>query len=323
MSGKYLIGDCLDVMREMDGETIDLVYADPPFFTNAVYHGTPGSAAEGVSFADRDFDNAEPPPAVAADFINMLPNKREASYLTFLTLRLAECRRLLRPTGSLYLHTPLRYAHFIRVCLDFMFNPSNYRNVIIWRRAPGQSNNNRRSYPAVVDCLLFYSKTADAYFDLPRKPRTAHNNKRYCRVNAEGRRYADTYSAHRGERRVKRRYYLDERKGIALNNLWDEPNLRFNSANRDINYPTEKPLPLLRRVVEASSRPGDVVLDPFAGSGTALIAAELLGRSWIGIEQNPAAEGVFNLKMQNKAGGLFAPPVASDANAPQQAQAAL
>lgn len=260
-----------------------------------------------MSFDDRKFENNEPPPGAVSDFISLLP-KREAAYLTFLTLRLAECRRLLRPTGSLYLHCPLRYAHQLRVCLDFLFGPANFRNVIIWRRAPGQSNNNLRSYPVVVDCLLFYGRTKRAYFELPRKARTEHNNKRYNRVDGDGRRYADNYSAHRGERKARHRYYLADLKGIAVNNLWDEPGLKFNSANRDASYPTEKPLNLLARIIEASSRPGDLVLDPFAGSGTTLIAADMLGRDWIGIEKNPAAEGVFNKKMRDKAGALFAQP---------------
>ena len=307
-TNKLHIGDNLPILRDMEDASVDLVYLDPPFLTGDTWHGLDGSVTEGLSFSDKHFHNDEPPPKCVAAFIALLSNK-QADYLTYMTLRLFELHRVLKRTGSIYLHCDWRMSHYLKVCLDFIFGKANFRNEIVWRRHHGQGNASEKSYPTVNDNILFYAKSKDSYFNLPRLPRNDDLDSRYHKIDENGRRYFTLQGSHRGLKGNKRTYYLDEMEGVRVNSLWISHDLIYSPNNRDTHYPTEKPLPLLSRIVEASSQEGDLVLDPFAGSGTALVAAEALNRRWIGIEKNPECQRVLDVKMQLKVGPLFAPEV--------------
>ena len=251
------------------------------------------------------------------------------AYLTMMTVRLVELHRVLKPTGSLYLHCDPTASHYLKVILDTIFGPANMHNEIIWKRsdAHNDATQGARHFGRIHDVLLFYTKSDDYTFNTQRVPLSKETaDKWYRHVDVDGRRYnmdnltaakpgGDTSYEFHGTRPPEGRYwaysranmermyaegrivfaksgmpylkrYLDESKGTPIQDLWlDIDMLRgFSSSKERLGYPTQKPLALLERIINASSNPGDVVLDPFCGCGTAVAAAQKLGRQWIGID---------------------------------------
>ncbi|MBA2633929.1 MAG: site-specific DNA-methyltransferase [Chloroflexi bacterium] len=224
------------------------------------------------------------------------------AYLVMMTQRLVELRRVLKPTGSLYLHCDPTAAAYLKVVLDAIFGPEMFQNEIVWKRT--SSHNDTKRFGRIHDVILFYSKTDDFQFNVLRTPLDpAYVEKVYSRVDETGRRYRlDNISAPRGagpvyewggitqawrytkenmeklyaEGRI-RKYpdgraminayvrYLDESKGQPVQDWWDDVGVIAAPAKERLGYPTQKPISLLERILEASSRPGDVVIDPFCG----------------------------------------------------------
>ena len=305
---KMFLGDNLSILKAFDAEEVDLVYLDPPFNTSRTWEGHKGTLAEGVTFDDSwaDVDHALPPPESCAWFINGLQAK-DKSYLTFMSLRLAELHRVLKPTGSLYLHIDLKMSHYLKVCLDMIFGQRNYRNEISWKRCFGQQNAAENQWVRQRDVLLFYSKSDDMKFNVQRTERDPEEDrKRYHNVDEKGR---WSYQAiGRGRGAPKRKVYVEDLKGVALSDLWNENDLIAPShAPERTGWPTEKPLALLKRIIMASSNEGDRVLDPFAGSGSTLVAAEALKRKWYGIEMNKDGRAIFDAK-RTECLGMFSEP---------------
>jgi site-specific DNA-methyltransferase (adenine-specific) len=236
MTGRLLLGDCLDRLHEVDRGSVDLVYMDPPFNTGKVWTGKRGS------FDDRFED---------------MP-----AYIAFIRERMVDLWLALAPQGSLYLHCDLVASHYLKVMLDQVFgheNNSGYKATIRWKRATGQQVRSR-GFVHTYDPILFYTKGSEWSWNGPT-----------CTCDPEAER-------------------CDPDCG-ALTDLWLDLQLNATAKER-VGYPTQKPVALLERVVLISSNPGDLVLDPFCGSGTTLVAAERLGRRWIGIDQSPDAIAV-------------------------------
>ena len=342
MRNTLYYGDNLPVLREhVASESVDLVYLDPPFNSNRSYNVLFKQEGQESEAQIKAFDdtwhwaNAATPyeelitharPEVSRmiealhDFIG--PNQMMA-YLVMMAARLVELHRVLKPTGSLYLHCDPTASHYLKVVLDTVFGPTNYRNEIVWQRAHAKGHAFTR-FATNHDVILRYSKS-DTWTWNPQY--TPHDpdyvEKFYRHTEAEsGRRYTlDNLLNPNPDRpnltyeflgvtrvwrwtkgRMQQAYekglihqsrpgavprlirYLDEQEGTPVGDIWtDIPAVQSQSAEL-LGYPTQKPVALLERIVQASSNPGDLVLDPFCGCGTTIAAAQKLDRKWIGID---------------------------------------
>jgi len=192
-----------------------------------------------------------------------------------MAIRLIECRRVLKNTGSIYLHCDSTMSHYLKLAMDCIFEEKNFRNEIIWHYQSGTGP--RKAFKRKHDTLLFYSRSHDTKFNRQSKP--VVNPKRYKYVDEDGRYYDVNGQGNR--------YYLDE--GQTCDDVWtyiqEKQFQQINSQSKErTGYPTQKPLRLLQRIIKASSNKGDVVLDPFCGCATTLEAAHKLKRRWIGID---------------------------------------
>ena len=349
-------GDNLDILRGLNSESVDLIYLDPPFNSNRDYAAPVGSRAAGAAFKDTwtlsDLDVAwmgliaDEHPAIyrTIEAAGLTHGKGMQSYLCMMAVRLLEMRRVLKDTGSVYLHCDPTASHYLKSLMDAVFGAEQFRSEVTWRRtnAKGLAF---KGYPNNADFLLYYSKGDDFTWIRPFRPHDpAYVDKFYRHVEPEtGRRYqlADLVNPNQdrpnltyeflGVTRVWRwtkermqvaydaglvvqqqpgsvprlKRYLDEMKGNTVDTIWDDIRpIQARSPERT-GYPTQKPLALLERIIAASSNPGDMVLDPFAGCATACVAAEKLGRRWVGIDLSPKAVELVNLRLRDFMGDLF------------------
>ncbi len=320
-------------MRGMNSGSVDLIYLDPPFNSNANYAAPIGSKAAGAAFKDTWILSD-----VDVEWINLIEAKHPAlyrvllaaqtdsdkSYLAYMAARLLEMRRILKPTGSIYLHCDPTMSHYLKLVMDAIFGRRNFRNEITWKR--NSSHNDSKTFGNVKDTILFYG--ANINIDAARVPHDAAYIKKFYRhtdgvglyradnltaKGLSGGGYSYDFKGHMGPWRYPEhrmlalehdgrihmpkkaggvpclKRYLHENKGKPLSNLWlDIPPLQGSSREKT-GYPTQKPLALLRRIIAASSNPGDVVLDPFCGCATTLVAADRLQRQWAGIDLSAKA----------------------------------
>ena len=299
-------GDCLDIMRGMNSESVDLIYLDPPFNSNANYAAPIGSQAAGAAFKDTwslsDVD---------AEWINLIEAKHPAlhrvllaatsdsdkAYLAYMAARLLEIRRVLSPTGSIYLHCDPTMSHYLKLVMDAVFGRSSFRNEIVWQRHQGIKRRTARQFTQKNDNLLFYAKDVDRIvFNTQYRPHKPSYVRRF-RMDENGRLYRDDVNPTRGGRR---RIYLDETEGDIVDSIWADINPVNPNARERTGYPTQKPLDLLKRIIEASSNPGDVVLDPFCGCATTCVAADVLDREWVGIDISPKAVELVNRRLREQ-----------------------
>ena len=290
-------GDNLDILRGLNSETVDLIYLDPPFNSNRDYEAPVGSKAAGAAFKDAwtlsDLDVAwigliaEEHPAIAfmLDATGRTHGKGMQSYLTMMAVRLLEMRRVLKPTGSIYLHCDPTASHYLKQLMDAVFGIRNFRNEIIWCYKSGGAS--KKWFAKKHDTILLYAK------DGPR-----------CVFNAlKVKSYGQAGGGHGG----KVKYYKDRLGTYSIVNArdwWEIPMLATTHSER-IGYPTQKPLKLLERIIAASSNEGDLVLDPFAGCATACVAADKLGRKWVGIDLSSKAVELVNMRLKDYMGDLF------------------
>lgn len=341
-------GDNLPILREhIADESVDLIYLDPPFNSNRSYNvlfreeSGQESQAQITAFEDTWHWNTQTEetysalvtqaPAGVASMIGALRQfvgaNQMMAYLVMMAARLVELHRALKPTGSLYLHCDPTASHYLKVVLDTIFGPEQFRSEVAWKRTSAHSSANR--YGPVHDILLFYTKSEDYTWNQQFAPYDkTYLDEFYTHYDPDGRRWrrsdltgagvrhGETGNAWRGiDVTAKGRHwawppselekmdaagklhwpakaggvpmlkrYEDEQDGVPLQDVWvDIPPMHNLSAER-LGYPTQKPLALLERIISASSNPGDVVLDPFCGCGTAIAAAQKLDRRWIGID---------------------------------------
>jgi DNA modification methylase len=305
-------GDNLDVLRRhVRDESVDLVYLDPPFNSNANYnvlfaeHGEK-SAAQVRAFEDTWVwdttaraayeETVEAGGKVAEAmraFRTMLGASDMLAYLAMMTPRLVELRRVLKPTGSLYLHCDPTASHYLKLLIDAVFGARNFRNEIVWHYNTGGKGKN--TFLRKHDTILWYSNGAEYTFNraevaLPRTLGTAHLRHG---VTEDGREYYEDYSPRKSGKQY--RWYLDE--GVTPMDVWTDIPAINPMAKERLGYPTQKPVALLERILTASSRPGDVVLDPFCGCGTTIDAAQALGRRWIGIDITHLSIGLIKHRL--------------------------
>jgi len=251
---------------------INLIYIDPPFFTGADFTIRTKIGNEQIE---------KEPSIIEERAYKDTWSGGIASYLQYMYERLVLMRELLSENGSIYVHLDWHVGHYVKVLMDEIFGYENFRNEIVWRRMAGVKGNTKDRFPVVTDIILFYAKTSDNFYQQQYKPLDPeYVEKFYKYVDEEGRRYRKAG----GSRPEHYRYYLDESKGTPISNLWDDiTNVQAGSIEYQA-FDTQKPEALLKRIILASSNPGDIVADFFCGSGTTLAVAEKLGRIWIGCD---------------------------------------
>jgi site-specific DNA-methyltransferase (adenine-specific) len=350
-------GDNLDVLRRhVKDESVDLVYLDPPFNSNANYnllfseHGEK-AAAQIEAFTDTWEWNTESAAAfqevveaggevakATLAFRTLIGTSDMLAYLAMMAPRLVELHRVLKTTGSLYLHCDATASHYLKLLLDAVFGPQQFRSEIIWKRTSGHSD--ARGYGSVHDVLLYYvASDAATWNRVFQAYDTGYVEQYYRYTDENGRRFMSgdlsaaglsgggyeyewrgvtrvwrvppatmekleaegrVFYTRNGFPRLKR--YLDESKGLPAQDVWtDVEPLRSWHAER-LGYPTQKPLALAARLIEASSNAGDVVLDPFCGCGTTVDAAQALGRRWIGIDITHLSIGLVKHRLADRYG---------------------
>ena len=282
MTDKLWYGDNLNILRSMPPASVDLIYLDPPYNSKRDYNCSFGSVAQSKAFKDTwtwgpdDDENIEAViernPILGAFLLglgDMLPKRGLYPYLVNMAVRLVEMHRVLKDTGSIYLHVDPTASHYLKLVMDQIFGGGNFRNEILWCYS-GPANCTRY-FPKKHDAILFYTKGEDYTFNVQRVP---HKSGLHNKGTVFGRRAEDEAS-------IKAK----EDQGKLLENWWtDIPSGAHISKNERLGYPTQKPLALLERITLASSNEGDVVLDPYMGSGTTIEAAAKHGRKFIGID---------------------------------------
>jgi site-specific DNA-methyltransferase (adenine-specific) len=359
-------GDNLEVLRKHIGdETVDLIYLDPPFNSNRDYNllfkeqsGEPAQAqikafTDTWRWSERAFvefcETSRLPRLVSLvqGFVETLGRNDLTAYLVMMAPRLVELHRVLKPTGSLYLHCDPTASHYLKVMLDVIFGAKNFRNEIVWKRSHAHSDA-RTKFADLADIILFYAKSENAQFNVQY---TAHDPEyvrkfyrhddndgrgpyqltdmtspnprprmmyewmgfpsppkgwRYQRetmqkLHDEGRiwypRTPDGLLDYTKRPRLKR--YLYEQEGTIIPNIWTDIHPISAHARERLGYPTQKPLALLERILQASSNEGEVVLDPFCGCGTAVVAAHKLNRRWIGIDITHLAIALIKYRLSD------------------------
>ncbi|MGA2331316.1 MAG: DNA methyltransferase [Syntrophales bacterium] len=356
-------GDNLDVMRRhIKDETVDLVYLDPPFNSNANYNvlfaekNGSKAASQIQAFTDTWTWNQESESIFAeivtaggrvADclqaFRTFLGECDMLAYLVMMAPRLVELRRVMKPTASIYLHCDPTASHYLKILMDAVFGVDSFQNEIIWQKIRA-SKGQTRGFGAVHDTIFAYRKSDAAFFQRQYVPLDQRRiDQHYSQVEPDtGRRYMldnFTQAGAGGPRRfgnreiapppgkhwiwtqeridvsmekgqlvftsdnmVRVKRYLDESRGNPVEDIWtDVPPINSQSAER-LGYPTQKPVALLERIINASSNPGDVVLDPFCGCGTTIAAAQALGRPWIGIDITHLAITLIKTRLNDSFG---------------------
>ena len=281
-TNRLYFGDCLEVMREdIPDESVDLIYLDPPFNSKRLYNAYIGGA-QWVAFNDtwQWYEAIDDFHDVAGDVTlggtmeglrSILGEGGNLAYLSYMANRLRECRRVLKPTGSIYLHCDPTMSHYLKVLMDAVFGRTNFRNEIVWCYRGGGVP--RSDFARKHDVILRYSKTRKVTFNVDevRIPYSADSMERleYTARSFRPNKTYDNYEPHPGGKHPED---------------WWEMQAIMPSSKERLGYPTQKPLRLLDRILRSSSNHGDVVLDPFCGCGTTIHAAQLLGRQWIGID---------------------------------------
>lgn len=328
-------GDNLQVLRtHIADESVDLVYLDPPFNSGRDYNAVfedgdsegKGSTAQVQAFTDTwkwDETSARAYAEVirgASDgasvklsetmkaFRVVLGDGSTLAYLSMMAPRLVELRRVLKPTGSLYLHCDPTASHYLKMLLDGIFGRENFRNEIVWHYGRF-SRNAKIAFPSMHDVILFYAKGKNTYNAITTEPKSAERyQKGYHTVVDGGKRKLLVYDEAKCKAAGVDFTKYDEIKPTTalapiLDDVWDIPFINPVSKER-LGYPTQKPRALLERILKASSNEGDVVLDPFCGCGTALDAAVVLNRKWIGIDITHVATNVIKKRLEDVHGLL-------------------
>ena len=340
--------DNLPVLRGINSGSVDLIYLDPPFNKGRNFHAPIGTSAEGASFHDiwspdevkdewhNQINDRFPKLYKYLDAVGEIGSRSAKYYLIYMAVRLVEMKRVLKDTGSLYLHCDPTASHYLKLLLDTIFGHKNYINEITWPRYAAHSLS-KLGVDNIADVVLFYSKDRfkkttfnNVYGKLEETeiknkfPYTEEETGRdfqhialeqnsnkssageYRIINGKkvfsdiGWRWSqetfDKRLAHNpyliywtknGRPRYKK--YADEYEGIPLGNIWSDIPYLSSGDKEKTGYPTQKPLKLLERIINASSNEGGMVLDPFCGCATTCIAAEKLGRQWVGIDVSEKA----------------------------------
>jgi len=294
--------DNLFILNGLNSNLVDLIYLDPPFNSKRLYSAPVGSRAAGASFKDmwtwedvnEEYLNtlAKNYPALTAFIasIGAIHSDAMKAYLTYMAQRIIEMHRVLKDTGSLYLHCDPTASHYLKVVLDEIFGKNNFRNEIIWCYRGGGSP--KKDFSRRHDVIFRYSKSVEYTFIADR-----------IRIPYQAEGLGRTDDAMWGKHKGTDKIYKPNPLGKIPEDWWLMNVLNANDPERT-GYPTQKPLALLHRIIKASSNEGDIVMDPFCGCATTCVAAQQLGRKWIGIDIAEQSADVLIERLSDDA-GLF------------------
>lgn len=280
-SGQVWTADCLDVMSQMESNSFDLIYLDPPFNSKADYSAPDRFDIAGSGFSDKWRPEEHRQQIVkfingasqeTKQLISAITDNSDKVYLIYLALRLEQIQRILKPTGTIYLHCDQTMAHYIKIVMDTIFGKAQFRNEIIWCYSTGGATPTR--FSRKHDNILCYGNGHPATFNTPRVPYTSNASKNQLEQD---------------------KFHPD---GKIMLDWWTDIQALNPTTNERTGYPTQKPLKLLYRIIEASSNEGDVFLDPFAGSGTSCVAAHKLNRVWAGIDISPETPKLIKKRIE-------------------------
>jgi len=300
--------DNLYVLSGLNSELVDLIYLDPPFNSKRMYSAPVGSKAAGASFKDmwtwKDVDEyyldslADNFPALAKYIASVgeIHSKPMIAYLTYMSQRIVELHRILKDTGSFYLHCDPTAGHYLKLLLDSVFGKNNFRNEIVWCYTGGTDA--KKTWQKKHDILYFYTKTDKYLLNPCYVPFNESTIRRFNKTDADGRKYKINQLK---DGRITKTYMKEE--GKLAPDYWNIPIVNITSKE-GTGYPTQKPLALLKRIVLASSNEGDIVMDPFCGCATTCVAAQQLDRRWIGIDIEHQVVDVLVERLSDDA-GLF------------------
>ena len=307
--------DNLDVMQGINSDCIDLIYLDPPFNKNKKFTAPVGSSASGAYFDDifKEEDVKEEWLAAIREdqpelhrYLNGIMGVGKPynfAYLAYMAIRLLECHRILKPTGSIYLHCDPTISHYLKTTMGCIFGEENFRNEIVWCYNIGGKS--KRRFGQKHDCILFYTKNVKNYFFDGNAVRIGMKSGKESfggklETDKNGRKYRLVYGTKNSKGQTRYyKYYLDE--GKIPEDYWTDINSLQSASRERTGYPTQKPLALLDRIIKASSNEGDLVLDPFCGCATTCVAAEHLGRRWVGIDTSIKAFDLVRERLTKEA----------------------
>lgn len=267
-----ILGDCLDVLKEIENNTADMVYLDPPFFTQEKQKLVSSKTNKEYIFNDTWNSMDE--------------------YLSYMELRLIQCRRVLKETGSIFVHCDRNASHYLKVLLDKIFGISNFQSEIIWSYK--RWSNSKKGLLNNHQVIFFYSKTSHFKFNriytdysettnidqiLQERMRNG-NGKAVYKYNADGNIVIG-----------------QSKKGVPLSDVWEIPYLNPKAKER-VGYPTQKPILLLEQIMRLVTDEGDFIIDPFVGSGTTVVAAKMLKRKFLGIDILPDAVEIAEQRLE-------------------------
>ena len=275
----FIERDNLEALREMPDDSIDLVYADPPFHTGRDFTSEDGGYTD-----NPDIDNQPMLEAICPDFSWLqdvtTPNQR--AYYAMIIPRLLEIERVLKNSGAFYYHCDFRTAPTLRLILNQIWGQHRFRNEIAWAYKTSMPYDTiKKIWTNTYDVILFYAALAHE-FKPQFHPLTYQQIKgMYPYTDSKGRKYRYKIGLY------KERIYADENRGTRIGTCWTD--IPIAASKERYGYPTQKPVALLTRIIEASSNPDDIVCDPYCGSGTTCVAAKHLNRRFIGIDHNSEA----------------------------------
>ena len=283
MRNKLISGENLKEMRKMEDECVDIICTDPPFNSGKKHSSKSGEFNDQWKSMD--------------------------DYLEFMKPRLISMHGLLKETGSLYLHCDGSASHYLKIELDKIFGSKNFRNDIIW--CYNKWSNNSKQFQRNHDSILYYSKGANYTFnpiygkmsDASKKSRVKgyhiHYGKNYLLVyDRDNPKVQELINSGKFDKI----YYEKGNDGVLLSDHWRDISILGSMDKDRTGYPTQKPVKLYQRIIKSSSNPGDLVFDPFAGSGTTIDAAQSLDRRWVGVDQNKSAIETIEKRMTDKYG---------------------
>lgn len=365
MSNRLYFGDNLEVLRNsINRESVDLIYLDPPFNSSADYNVIFGGRkqssvpqAQITAFEDtwhwndessRTLNNLFGINGELAELLDLLVRRLGhndlSAYLVMMAIRLVELHSVLKPTGSLYLHCDPTASHYLKIILDMIFRPQNFKNEIIWQRTNVHSDS--KTWSRVSDTIFFYTKSDKFTWNplyAPHSEKYLESKYRYQEPDGRvyrlgdmtspsprpnmmyewkghasppnGWRYSQETMAkldaeeriwypNNKSKRPQLKRYLENTPGRLFSNVWTDISPINSQATERLGYPTQKPEALLERIIQASSNPDDVILDPFCGCGTALHAAQKLNRKWIGIDITHLAITLIELRLKSAFSGI-------------------
>lgn len=274
---KLILGDCYEKLKKLDTDSVDLIYLDPPFFTQQKQQLTKINT-------NKEFQKYE--------FEDSWSTLNE--YLDFMKSRLVECRRILKDTGSIFLHCDRNASHHLRVLMDQIFGDSNFRSEIIWSYR--RWSNAKKGLLNSHQNIYFYSKTDKFKFNTLYSNYSLTTNVDQILQNRKKDNNGITTYQTDEDGNVVNNF---DKKGVPLSDVWEIPYLNPKAKERN-GYPTQKPILLLEQIIKISSDEGDLVLDPFCGSGTTLAAAKLLNRNYIGIDISQDAINLCKERLDSK-----------------------